>query len=45
MMKKVGLHVRSHAAPVNSSSDESDIQSSVKGDPLTKIVKKCQKQR
>ena len=29
-----------YAAPVNSSSDESDIESSDKEEPLTKIVKK-----
>ena len=33
-----------YAAPINSSSDEGDIESSDKEDPLTKIVKKYQKQ-
>ena len=33
------------ATPVNSSSDESDIESSDREESLTKIVKKCQKQR
>ena len=34
-----------YAAPVNSSSDESDTESSDKEEPLTKIVKRYQKQR
>ena len=38
-------HKVKYAAPVNSSSDESDIESSGKEEPLTKIVKKYQKQR
>ena len=32
-----------YVAPVNSSSDESDIESSDQEEPLTKIVKKYQK--
>ena len=34
-----------YAAPVNSSSDESDIESSDKEEPLTKTVKRYQNQR
>ena len=34
-----------YAVAVNSSSDESDIESSEQEEPSTKIVKKCRKQR
>ena len=46
-MDEKGRHAckATYAFPVNSSLDESDIESSDKEEPLTKVFQKCEKQR